>query len=69
MEQVVSGDGLMQRMSLLRAYMGMREAKETDSPEYLQAGWGGDFLHLLEGSCAEDQIESNVLYPWLGMKQ
>lgn len=38
MEQVVSGDGLMQRMSLLRAYMGMREAKETDSPEYLQAG-------------------------------
>ena len=31
--------------------------------------WGGDFLHLLEGSCAEDQIESNVLYPWLGMKQ
>lgn len=26
MEQVVSGDELMQRMFLLRAYMGMREA-------------------------------------------
>lgn len=26
MEQVVSGDGLMQRMSLLRAYMRIREA-------------------------------------------
>lgn len=36
MEQVVSGDGLMQRMSLLRAYMGIE--KLTDSPEYLRAG-------------------------------
>ena len=30
---------------------------------------GGDFLRLLECSCAEDGRESTVLYLWLGMKQ